>query len=214
MAHISSFSPGDCWEATLELIDSWDDLRKRSGDIAAAIRKDPRLLLAAGANPLLALSELGYEISRDVHAAIIDRLRLPPEATKRRADLRATIIELAGRAIDPDAPDDLRQLLFVDLSLRPYPDARGCYPALPSVEPPRKQLTPAAPDPLESLLGRHPVIDPLLEYRALGASVWPLADPVAYRAIRAGATEVPLQHLRIRFKRRSAQEREGTEEDG
>lgn len=198
----------------MEIVDSWDELRSRSGDIAAALKKDWRLALAAGANPFFALVELGYEISPNARPAIMDRLRLPPAVTKRRAELRAAISELAGRAIDPDDTEDLRQLIFGDLKLRPYPDARGCYPPQPSVVPPRKHLVPGAPDPLESLRGRHAVIEPLLEYRALGATAWPFADAGAYCAIRAGQTDLPVRNPRIRFKKRAAQKRAGGDSDG
>lgn len=190
----------------MTVIASWEELRARSGEIVAAMEGDERLKLAAAANPLLALLELGYQISDEARPAILDRLRLPPETAKRRAELREEIARHSGQAIDPDNLDDLRKLLFKKLKLQPYPDPRGCQPPPPQVEPPRKQLRidpkqGPPTDPLETLRGRHPAIELLLEYRELGTKAWPFAPPEAYRAIRAGKTDTLLQNPRIRFKR-------------
>lgn len=103
--------------------------------------------------------------------------------------------------MDPDDEATLRELLFVRLGLRPYPDDQGCYPPEPDTRPPRKtRAGTTEQDPLAALEGRHPVIEPLLEYRRLGATRAPFAEREAWESIRAGTINTAVDSLSIRFK--------------
>ena len=54
---------------------------------------------------------------------------------------------------------------------------------------------------LEALRGKHPVIAPLLEYRAIQASVPPLASRDLYDRIARGDIKGPTIRVRARLKR-------------
>jgi len=57
------------------------------------------------------------------------------------------------------------------------------------------------PDELEPLLGRHPIIEPLLEYRAIAARHAPFAPRELYERIRRGDVPGPTLKLRARLHR-------------
>lgn len=182
-------------------ISSWDQLRKQIVSIVSELNRDPRLALAAAANPMLALEELGYDVRDEARIAIEDRLRFRRKEASRRARLRDQIFEQIKHPFDLNSPEALRTVLYDELALRPYPDARGCYPELPETHPPRRRSSGTAdPDPLQRLKGRHPVIDLLLEYRQLEVAHPGFASKEAYDAIRTGAVETPIRRLLIRFK--------------
>lgn len=183
------------------VVDSWEQLREHIASIVGELNRHPLLAIAAAANPLFALEELGFDVKPEARVVIGDRLRFSPEVAAKRGDLRNQIGALAERAIDPDSKEALQDLLFVRLKLQPYPDERGCYPPPPDTRPPRKTRDgKMEPDPLEALEGRHPVIAPLLEYRRLGATRAPFADRDAWTAIRSGTTNTGVQSLNIRLK--------------
>jgi hypothetical protein len=195
-------------------IRSWEQLQERIASIVDQLNEDRTLALAAAANPFTALEELGYHVEPGARAEIEDRLRFPPKEATQRKRLRARIFEEAGHPFDLDSAEELRRVLYEELSITPYPDERGCYPDLPPTDPPRKpaQGEPAT-DPIQVLEGRHPVIEPLLEYRRLDASHPRFASRSAYEAIRAGGVSGGLRALRIRLKEgpgEAADEREET----
>jgi hypothetical protein len=144
-------------------IDSWADLQAKAARILKRLNADERLGLAAAANPMLALERLGYVVAPEARPPIADRLRLGPEAADTLIRLRSEIAGLADRAVDPDDPKDLRQVLIAlgVIGKKAY----GRH----DLSPPRWRPGGAGPDPLEDLRDRHPVMAPLLEYRRVAA---------------------------------------------
>lgn len=185
---------------------SWGELQLRISSIVERLNEDRDLAVAAAANPFLALEELGYHVVPEARPEIEDRLRFPAAEVARRRKLRQRIFRAAGNEFDIRSPDALHRVLFHDLELKPVPDERGCARPLPSTSPLPRQRGKGEPpeDPLAALEGRHPIIEPLLEYRQLDARRWPLASPAAYRAIRKAETARGIRNMRIRLKEGAA----------
>ena len=182
-------------------LNSWEEVQERIASIVDELNKDRSLAIAAAANPFEALEELGYHVDAEARPEIEDRLRFPIKEAVQRKRLRAQIFELVGHPFDLDSAEELRAVLYEELSITPYPDERGCYPALPSTYPPRRPVSGVPePDPLQMLEGRHPVMEPLLEYRRLDAAHPRFAPLAAFELIRTGGASGGIRNLRIRLK--------------
>ncbi|MBQ1017781.1 hypothetical protein KBX71_07850 [Micromonospora sp. D93] len=171
----------------VDQINTFSDLQARAGVILARLNAAPAVAIAAATNPLLAVEHLGYEFNPDTRTGIGDRIRLGPTAAEKLAELRTTIARLVDRQVDPDDGPTVRRLL-TDLGVLPAcPDGDE-----PDTDPPRWQPGGAGPDPLEPLRDRHPVMEPLLEYRRVSARRPRFAPPRAFAAILSGAVTTPL----------------------
>lgn len=189
-------------------IDTLRELRRLVPSILKEINADPALALRAAANPLLALEELGYSLTPELRAEAESRVRFPKATRERMATLEKEIFHAAGERFDLRAPAEVERVLFTKLKL-PRPQLE---------QPPTAQRAPAAPqpetmmarmalaldrgfvDPLGALAGKHPVMQPLLEYRRLDASEPPLAAPAVYERIRRGEVKLPIVRIRGRLK--------------
>lgn len=182
-------------------LNSWEEIQERIASIVDELNRNPPLAIAAAANPFEALEELGYRVDAEARPEIEDRLRFATKEAARRKRLRAQIFELVGHAFDLDSAEELRAVLYEELSITPFPDERGCYPALPPTDLPRRPVSgvPEA-DPLQMLEGRHPIMGPLLEYRRLDAAHPRFAPLAAFELIRAGDASGGVRNLRIRLK--------------
>ena len=186
-------------------VTSWEEIQARIEPIVAALNADTDLAIAAAVNPFLALEEFGIHVAPEARLEIEDRLRFSDRDRIRRRKLREAIFEAAGQTFDIGDAHELYRVLAHDLSLAPPPDEDGCVPPFPDTHPlpvqtgaPRGDVPPE--DPLVVLEGRHPIIEPLLEYRVIDASVHRMAPEPAYQAIRRGERETGIRDLRIRFK--------------
>ena len=190
-------------------IDSMAKLQRRLPVILKALNDDPALLVAASANPLLAIEEIGYRITGDFREELELRLRFSEETRRRLGKLKKDLSSAAGRDLPLHDPDKLHRVLFSEMGIA-EPDADACRQALKhaALEPSDHRLTSAprpavfghdAADPLAVLEGAHPVIGPLLEYRALEASEPRFAPESLYRKIRRGEVELPVSRLRLRM---------------
>ena len=159
-------------------IGSWADLQDEIRSIVEEVNADPSLGLAAAANPLFALEELGYEIDPAARRGIEDRLRFGPKGAKRIATLRGQLFEQAGRAFDPIDDGDVRQ-------------------ALEQLGVTRKGKKGAS---LEDLRGQHPIVDQLLDYRRLESSEPRLAGRDMYTWVREGRQRLPVTRVRAILK--------------
>jgi hypothetical protein len=191
---------------------SWAEARANIRQILEGLNAAPALALAAAANPILALEELGYRIAPEARREVEDRLRFRPREAARLSALRRQIAEHAGHPLDPDSPHELEVVLFEELGLAPRDRAResaaGPDRAL-SVAPLPVQVgwAPAHSDPLEAIRGTHLIVEPLLEYRRLEASEPRLASAALYAELRSGKRSSPITRLRGRLKPGSASER-------
>jgi len=200
-----------------EHLTTLEALQRRVPSIVKRVNADPALALRAAANPLLALDELGYTLTPELQREVALRVRFNAEQISRLDALTSQIHTLAGESFDIDSTKALERVLFTRLHLPPLPApaqrvviAQGAAAAAPSsravaldpLDPPyRIPGGIAPPDPLEALEGKHPVIAPLLEYRAIQASVPPLASRELYERIARGDVEGPTIRVRARLKR-------------
>ncbi|MEU8330957.1 hypothetical protein [Micromonospora sp. NPDC048839] len=176
-------------------INTFADLQARAGVILARLSAAPAVAIAAATNPLLAVEHLGYEFNPDTRTGIGDRIRLGPSAAEKLAELRTAIARLVDRQVDPDDGHAVRRLL-TDLGVLP-PRSDDDEP---DTDPPRWQPGGAGPDPLEPFRDRHPVMEPLLEYRRISARRPRFAPPQAFAAILSGAVTTPLTAVRGRLQ--------------
>lgn len=200
-----------------QTFDSWEQLRDQAPRLLEEVQADPALTLAAAVNPLLALEELGYSIDQSVRQEVEDRLRFPLRTVAHLEQLRSQIFEYAGRVFDIADADQLARVLFDELGLPrpestkpPRSEPRESGPSHPATRPllPPRLRPSGEPDPLEALRGKHPVIEPLLEFRQLDASAPRLATSDLYNAVRRGKRRLPITGLRGRLKEPLRSERE------
>jgi|SRR5450756_1209001 hypothetical protein len=188
------------------LISSWADLQRTAPETLRAINDDDRRSLAAAANPLFAVEELGYRIDPPARQEIEDRIRFRPRSAARLRTLRTAIYEQAGREFDLQSGAELREVLvgLLGSGRSAGEQEQGTY-ALPKgldtkPLPPQVGWGTSTEDPLERLRGAHPVMEPLLEYRRLEASEPRLASRKLYQDLRSGKREASVTRLRGRFK--------------
>ena len=205
-------------DTSAEHLKTLAELQRRVPSIVKRINADPALALRAAANPLLALAELGYSLTPELEREVALRIRFNAKQIERLQELGTQIHKLSGTTFDIDAPDALSSVLFEKLKLPPLPGRLqrvvvAQNAVAPRVEPPRVEalhpLDPpyripggvAQPDVLEPIKGAHPVIAPLIEYRAIQASVPPLASRELYDRIARGEVKGPKLRLRATLKR-------------
>jgi hypothetical protein len=187
-------------------IDSWEEAQEQVASLLEQLNANPALALAAAANPLFALEELGYEINPQVRLEFEERLRFRPRTVVRLRELRETIFKQAGHAFDLNSSAELRKVLYDELEIA-VPHQRPDRPeqlhaTLPDTGPLQPQLsrTQKAEDPLEVLRGAHPIMKPLLRYRRLEASRPRLAPRNLYEEVRQGKRRLPIRDIRGRLK--------------
>jgi len=163
------------------VIDSLEVLHQHLPKIIEEINASPALALAAAANPLHAMEELGYQIAPQARAQIEDHIRFKPVAALRLANLRQQIFKMARRPFNLNAPHELHRVLCEELKVS-REEPRQAQELVLAATP----LSPYEIDPLERFRDDHPIMEPLLEYRCLDASSPRLADLDLYRAIRKG----------------------------
>ncbi|MCU0805238.1 MAG: hypothetical protein MUF79_09145 [Burkholderiales bacterium] len=194
-------------------IDSLRELRRLVPSILKEINADPALALRAAANPLLALEELGYSLTPALSAEAERRVRFPKATRERMAVLEKQVFEAAGEHFDLRAPAEVERVLFTKLEL-PRPQIEPLRAAQRAPAPQQSETLMARlavslgrefVDPLGGLAGRHPVMQPLLEYRRLEASEPPLAAPALYERIRRGEVKLPIVRIRGRLKSETAE---------
>jgi hypothetical protein len=158
-------------------IKSYSELDGELESIVAQLNAEPGLAIAALANPVLALEELGYQLDGEVRQEVEDRLRFTPGQAKRIRQLRRQLFEHAGRPFDPASEEELDSVLHEELGLE------------------RREL--------KALAGEHGVVEPLIEYRELDESEPRFAQPEVYRSIRAGKRNLPVSGVRAVLRDRS-----------
>jgi hypothetical protein len=175
-----------------EAISSWEDLQREAPAILDRLNADASLGLAAAANPVLALEELGYRIEVTARPQIEARLRFGPKVAPRALKLAEQMRDQLGYSIDPD--DDVAvRAAVAELGLEPR-------------EPSRKEQAPPTrrnrlrDEDLEPLRDAHPFIGTLLDYRKLAASAPRFAPRRFFDAIRAGERAVPITRITGRLK--------------
>lgn len=184
-------------------IDSLQALHQLLPKIIDELNASPELALAATANPLHAMEELGYRIDPGARPEIEDHVRFKPQAAQRLTALRNQIYQLAKRSFDLNAPHELHQILCEELKVSFAealpPEVIQSVTPLPQGE----DRSSTHPDPLEKYRDQHPIMEPLLEYRCLEASSPRLADLEMYREIRNGNRPTAITRARGSLKRKT-----------
>ena len=185
------------------MISTLSELRTRVPTILARINADPGLAVGAAANPLLALEELGEELSPSLKPVVERRVRFSREHARRLDSLAREVRDASGVRCDLDDPAELARMLFIDLGLTPpgrrrqvtevTPELRRLAEPLPFDPDPQRR---DREDPLARLAGKHPAIAPLLAYRELDAFQPRLASQELYDEVRSGKHGVPVSNLR------------------
>lgn len=167
---------------------SWNEAQEQVATILARLNRDSALLLAAIANPLSAMHEIGFDVAVEVRQEFEDRIRFGAQVARRLNELRemlgATTFAAAGLPFSPDADAEtgLRQHLATVAGVPD--DAANDVDAL-----------------LDQCRGRHPHLELLIEYRAIERSRPPFASADVYERIRRGAAgPMPLTRLRARLQ--------------
>ena len=180
-------------------VTTWEDLQKDIRKITRQLDKDENLKLAAAANPLFALSELGYDIDPEIKAHVEDKMRFKTRQVKKLASLRAKIFRAAKREFDLRNLNELSHFLFDELGLIAY-DSEGCVINFSDISYQKGSSTNEhTVDPLLELEGLHAVIDPLLQYRAIDFTTHAFADKRTYQRIREGKTMLS-DSLKLKIK--------------
>lgn len=192
------------------LIGSLKDARQQVSFIVAEINANPKLAIAAAANPLFALEDLGYEITHEARTEIADHVRFGAAKAARLKRLRATIHKAASRTFDLESDESLREVLEqleVPLGKADSPGHAKKKHETPPVllslaRSPQLKWVSKEDDPLEACRGRHPIVDALLEYRQIESSEPRLATRALYDEIRQGKRRTPLVSVRAVLKTR------------
>ena len=172
-------------------------LRRLVPEILETINADPQLALRAAVNPLLALEELGYELTPKLRVEAERRIRFSSEARQELETLEREIFRHAGESFDLDSAEATQRVLFDKLRLQ-RPEAMI---AVPERKTPvqRSSFLRDFKDPLEPLADRHPIMTPLLAYRRLDASEPRLAPRSLYERVRRGEVSLPVTRVRARL---------------
>ncbi len=200
-------------------IDTIDSLRRRIPTIVRAVNADPALALRASANPLLALEELGFELTDRVRREADHRVRFAPDEAARLTALARDIDTAAGEPVDIQSAIAVRRVLAalgLEVGERPtdQPEAaaRGARRSGSRRRAgtgstasdraggfrPRDDREPLAPL-VEPMRGRHPIVEPLLAYLALDATRPRLAPRDVYEALRERKPDASRPDPRVRF---------------
>lgn len=174
------------------------------------------LLLAAAANPLLAIARLGYEVAPEAARAIEYRARFGEAGGAAFEKLQAELFQTAGQTFDPADGRVLRQVLS---DLLPADGAQSAQkrPTGPTLN--RKQraaLLDAAEsrpvgvpgqqpvhDPLADFAELHPIIPLLVEWRRMNLQSPRFASEEVFNRILAGELDLPITELTFTLQERS-----------
>jgi hypothetical protein len=187
------------------LVSSFERLQRLLPGILEEHGDNQQLVLAALANPILALEHLGYSFPPDVRDQIALRVRFGEEQAKTLRSLRAAVHEAAGEVFDLDSPAELRRVLRRLFESTAPKQARQRKPAEVldrDVVPPLPRLgwAKSTEDPLQEYAQMHPVMKPLLAYRGVEASEPRLASEAVFQEVLDGKRVIPASHARFRLQ--------------
>lgn len=169
-------------------INSVDEMRTLAPSIIESLNsQSPERRLAAAANPLLALADLGYDLAPEVAQDIEERARFSKRQLVARRTLQTQLRKAAGREVDVTDRADLERLLRDDLKLRDL----GCG----ELDLPRDRET---KDPLRAVK-RHPVIDIAIKLRALERETRRFASAELYQSLKEGRRTLPSVSVKARL---------------
>lgn len=104
-------------------IHSRRELATKREEIVARINAHPELSVMFLINPVLAMKDLGVELSSEVIDHVLHRMQHPVELRQRRESLEAGLAKELGEAPRPQDAAWVSQLLFEKLKLKPLATA-------------------------------------------------------------------------------------------
>lgn len=174
---------------------------------------DP-LLLAALANPILALAELGYDVSPKAAREIEVRARFGAEEGAAYEQLEADLFAAAGAEFDPAEPEAVTAVLEKLLPVEKSKTAQAQKTALSRTQ--RKQMLEAARqlppgpagytpqrDPLANFAEAHPIVPLLVRWRQLERRAPRFAPPETFQRVLTGELRLPITHVELNMQERS-----------
>ena len=172
-------------------ISTIEQLRAVLPGLLDRVNSDRALALAAAANPLLFLKEMGYSLSREVTSEIEERGRFSKSQIVQRRKAIARINRIAKEEADLSSSTTM-VALFVKLGLdNVRPDMEGS-PGTPGVLSFSEAM-------LSRNRSRHPLYGALLDLRKIEASSRRFAPDAAYADIRSGKVRIPGLALKARL---------------
>jgi hypothetical protein len=199
-------------------INSLRELQKLVPRLLKETAGNESLLLAAAANPLLALEQLGYQVTPTAAREIELRARFGSEGATVYEETEAALYAAAGTTFDAGDPDAVSRVLETLLEERyegkeePAPKA-----AQRSLTPARRRkllevarTPPAGPpgyaprsEPLAEFSDAHPIIPLLIRWRQMEHQSPPFASQQMFERILAGELELPITAVEFKLQPRA-----------
>lgn len=191
-------------------IQSFKELHRLAPQIIKEVMSDHALARRALANPILAMEELGYELTGGAVSDVERHLRYSRSNQKALDDLEAEIKKLVGRAVDMSSETEIEKVLFKQLKLKRL-GVRLIIPIDVRSEAERRVAGPkeVEKDPIEPLKDDHPVVRLMMEHRRISNSVPPFASREQYEELKSGTSKLPVSGVRLVFNRDIADHEEG-----
>lgn len=158
-------------------VETHRDLRKNIRAVSTRFNDNPELARLLLVNPILALEDVGVEMTREMKDHIMDSLRFPKRLVEKKerleAELRAELQELGLPAEFPLTAEARAHLLFTVLKLPPLPED-AC-----------------SPDQIESRRARfyarrHPLVAKLADYERARQGAAVFRSKEQYEAYKSG----------------------------
>lgn len=166
-----------------EKITSFEELQERVPDLLEAYGDDQELLRAAMANPVLALQEVGIELSPEVERELKLRVRFDKKDYKRMRKLEHQIFEEAGTLFDLQSEEETLKVCRenvdekkIDLEKLDKAVRNNLYPVLFEEE--------KGKAPFAELAKDHKLLQLLDEYYELERTRPRLADREIYERVK------------------------------
>ncbi|MCB8980731.1 MAG: hypothetical protein H6657_25250 [Ardenticatenaceae bacterium] len=194
-------------------INSLPELQRLMPRLLKDAADQPSLLLAAAANPLLAMARMGYEVAPEAARTIEYRARFGEAGGAAFEQLQAELFQTAGQTFDPADGRILRRVLAELLPTEATQkgqkgqnverkqrtallDAAESRPiGVPGQQPLR--------DPLADYADLHPIIPLLVEWRRQNLQSPRFASEEVFDRILAGEQKLPITEVTFTLQPRS-----------
>jgi hypothetical protein len=197
-------------------INSLPELQRLMPRLLKNAANQTSLLLAAAANPLLAITRLGYEVAPEAARAIEYRARFGEAGGAAFEKLQAELFQTAGQTFDPADGRALRRVLADLLPADETQSAQKRPTALALSRKQRTALLDAAEnrpvgvpgqrpvrDPLADFAEVHPLIPLLVEWRRINLQSPRFASAEVFDRILAGELRLPITEVTFSLQERS-----------
>lgn len=195
-------------ESIPKRVESIRKLQSHLAAIAKRIQSDPRFAAAAAVNPLVALEEMGIELTEAVRDEIVRRgsysNRQFLERERVAKQLETQGVDIAGANLLDDG--SVRQLLRDRLGIpdKAIPADLTVHRALRSKGRRARskvlKFEREISDPLEAIAADHAAIPLLMRLREIDARARPFGSRELYEAVRSGKIALPVSNLRARLR--------------